>query len=320
MWDSLESAVSKLKDQPKSHWQNYLGFYSSWLGGYFKEPWAMSVPMDDHGFHRGDGVFEAARIHERAYFDLDSHLNRLQNSARLIGMELPWSIDQIRSICVELARRCNADSGILRLYVTRGPGGFSPDPRETLGPQLYAAITRMISPPAEKYTNGCRALLSTVRAKDPWYSRIKSLNYLQNVLMKKECRDQGYDIPLCANAEGVLAEGATENLMIITADFELVVPKFDYTLKGTTVSLVMRLAEENQKTLGLKAVRLGDVRIEDLKKAKEAAFVGTTLGVLPISSLNDEPVAGGRQGPICAFLNKELLARMAKDPKLRTSF
>jgi hypothetical protein len=85
-WDSATDALTKLKSSPQKHWDNYLGFYSSWLGGFFNEPWAMMLPLDDHGFHRGDGVFEAARVHKRAYIDLDAHLKRLETSAGKIGM------------------------------------------------------------------------------------------------------------------------------------------------------------------------------------------------------------------------------------------
>ena len=61
-WDSSEKAIEGLKASVRPHWNSYLGFYSSWLGGYFREPWAMLMPLDDHGFHRGDGVFEDYRV------------------------------------------------------------------------------------------------------------------------------------------------------------------------------------------------------------------------------------------------------------------
>lgn len=320
MWDSIDEAWSKLRQNSMPHWAGYAGFYSSWLGGYFKEPWAMTVPMDDHGFHRGDGVFEAVRIHERAYFDLDGHLDRIQNSSRMIGMKLPWSGAEIHKICLELARRCDLSTAILRLYITRGPGGFSPNPAESVGPQLYAAITRLAPPNPEQYKKGIRAMLSSVTAKDPWYAQIKSLNYLQNVLMKQECVAQGFDIAVCADKTGTICEGATENLIIVSQDGELIVPKFDYTLRGTTVRQVMKIAEEKAGELGLKSVGFGDLTVDDLKSAREAAFVGTTLGVLPIGALDDQAIGSGAGGPVALALNSELMARMAGDSKVRTPF
>ncbi|MBX3021199.1 MAG: aminotransferase class IV [Bdellovibrionales bacterium] len=316
-WNSLEEALGRLTRSGHPHWNNYLGFYSSWLGGYFKEPWAMNVPMDDHGFHRGDAVFEATRIHARAYIDLQAHLARLERSARAIEMQLPKPLKEIEAICVNLAKLCDSPTGILRLYVTRGPGGFSPSPAEVVGHQVYAAITTMKPPSAELYAQGVRAMFSSIPAKETPWSQIKSCNYLQNVLMKKETVDKGFDFAISVNAEGWVCEGATENLLIVTQDGEVLVPKFDYTLRGTTVSVVMKLAE----TLpGVKGVRLADLHKDDVRRAREAAFVGTTLGVLPVSTLDGDPIGVGRAGEITQALNRLLMQRMAEDAALRTPF
>lgn len=316
-WDSLESALSRLNASAKPHWSGYLGFYSSWLGGYFREPWAMTVPMDDHGFHRGDGVFEAARLHDRALIDLQAHLRRLENSARAIEMVLPKSLGEIEAICVKLAKLCDSPTGILRLYVTRGPGGFSPNPAEVVGHQIYAAITAMKPPSAELYEKGVRAMFSTVPAKDARWAQIKSCNYLQNVLMKKETVDKGFDFAISLDDQGRVCEGATENLLIVNQAGEVLVPHFDYTLRGTTVSVVMKLAADLPS---VKGVRLAHLTKDDVRSCREAAFVGTTLGVLPVSSLEGKPIGQGRAGEITQALNRRLMGRMAEDPALRTPF
>jgi branched-chain amino acid aminotransferase len=297
-----------------------LGFYSSWLGGYFREPWAMLLPIDDHGFHRGDAVFEAARIHEGAYIDLQAHLLRLERSAKAIGMTLPKSVAEIEAIVCELARRSGAANGILRLYVTRGPGSFSPSPAEVSGHQIYAAITKIKPPDPRRYEDGVSALFCETPAKEPFWARIKSCNYLQNVLMKMESNAKGFDFPISISSEGYLCEGATENLMILTKQKNLVVPNFDYTLRGTTVSVVMRLAEELKAGGEIRGVSLGDIRREDLLEAEEAAFVGTTLAVLPIASVDKKPIGTGRAGRVMPQLTRRLLEKMASDPALRTVF
>lgn len=319
-WDSAEQAFQKLKSSTPKAWDNYLGFYSSWLGGYFREPWAMMIPMDDHGFHRGDAVFEAARIFEGAYIDLQAHLARLERSAQAIGMKLPKTAGEIEDIVCELARRSGSSTGILRLYVTRGPGGFSPSPSEVAGHQIYAAITKIKPPEQKLYDEGVRALFCETPAKEPFFAQIKSCNYLQNVLMKMESNAKGFDFPISITPEGKLCEGATENLMILTKNKNLVVPRFDYTLRGTTVSVVMRLAEQLKARGEVSSVSLGDIRREDLENAEEAAFVGTTLAVLPIGSIDNKPVGHGRGGSVMLQLNKLLLTAMASDSALRTPF
>lgn len=319
-WDSIEKAFGELKTSKPKHWDNYLGFYSSWLNGYFKEPWAMVLPMDDHGFHRGDGVFEAARVHKRAYIDLDAHLKRLENSATAIGMKLPKPVSEIKAILIELAKRVDQDFAALRLYVTRGPGGFSPSPNEVTGHQIYAVLTKF-NPPGEKsYVNGVTAMFSTIKAKEAFWSQIKSCNYLQNVMMKRECLEKGFDFAICKDEAGRLTEGSTENLLLVTKAREIVVPKFDYTLRGTTVLEVMKIAEELVKKGELKGIKIGDVREEDLLDAQEAAFVGTTLGVLPVASVEKRPIGTGRGGPVAAFLHHRLMQKMDSDPTLRTTF
>ena len=307
-WDRVEDAFARLKVREQSA---YLGFYSSWLGGFFSESWAMTVPLDDHGFHRGDGVFEAVRIFRRGYIDLDAHVARLHRSAGLIGLTVPGDV---RAICLKLATLCNADEGVLRLYVTRGPGSFSPNPAESVGAQIYAAITTIKPPSARMYEEGCRAMISTVPAKEPAYARIKSLNYLQNVMMKKECVERGFDLSVCFDDEGRLCEGATENILIVSASGRVVVPPFDYTLPGTTVKGVMELAGGVD---GVTGVEQRDLTREDLAKAREVAFVGTTLGVLPVGVLDDRALGAG---PIARELHRRWSERMATDPRLRTAF
>ena len=319
-WDSVDSAWQRLRELTPPAWNSYLGFYSSWLDGYFREPWAMTLPLDDHGFHRGDGVFEAVRIHARAYIDLQAHLARLQRSANAIGMELPKTQSEIEAICVRLAHLCNTDTGILRLYVTRGPGGFSPSPAEVVGHQIYAAITTLKPPAPEAYERGVRAMVSSVAAKEPFWAQIKSCNYLQNVLMKRECLQRGYDFAVSVDAQGRVCEGSTENLLIVNAQGEVQVPRFDYTLRGTTVSLVMKLAESLGSEGLVKGVSFADLSMDDLRCAREAAFVGTTLGVLPVQSFDGKAVGNGVVGPVCRRLHADLMARMASDTALRTGF
>jgi 4-amino-4-deoxychorismate lyase len=319
-WDDCQDAWRKLSEARFPHWDNYLGCYSSWLGGYFREPWTMVVPLDDHGFHRGDGVFEAVRIHNRAYFDLRAHLLRLNNSAAAIGMSLPHSLDEIEKICVQLARLCDSATGILRLYVTRGPGGFSTSPREVVGHQMYAAITKLITPAAHLYEKGCRVMISSIAPKEPFWSQIKSCNYLQNVLMKQECLVRGYDFAVSVDAHGHMCEGSTENMMLITRDRRMIVPKFDNTLRGTTVQVVMKMAEQLVKEGALQSVVTGHVLKADLFSAVEAAMVGTTLGVLPISEIEGNPIGTGECGPICKYLHATLISAMSHSPELRTEF
>jgi 4-amino-4-deoxychorismate lyase len=316
-WDNLDQAQARLQKQSLGSWDNYLGFYSSWLGGYFREPWAMQLPLDDHGFHRGDAVFEAIRLTEGGYFDLPGHLQRLERSAQAIGMKLPKSLNEIETICLELARRAGSANALLRLFVSRGPGGFSPSPAEVVGHQVYAALTKFKPMAAELYSNGCTAILSRIPAKEPFWSQIKSCNYLQNVLMRQECLEKGSDFAICIDAQGRLCEGSTENMFVLR-EGRLQVPKFDYTLRGTTIRIMMKLAEQLVNKGELKAVEFADLQRDDLFAAQEAAFVGTTLAVLPLTKVDGLKIADGRPGPLSQKLNHLLMHAMTTGQEFRT--
>lgn len=317
-WSEVQSAIEKLKDKAPKHWVNYYGFYSSWLGGFYREPWAMMVPMDDHLVHRGDGVFEAVRLFENSYFDFEAHLARLQRSAGFLGLQLPKPIEEIKAIAINLAKLCEQPNAILRLYVSRGPGGFGTSPYESIGSQLYMALTKITPPSMEQYERGVRAFICETPAKEPPYSGVKSCNYLQNVLMKKESVDRGFDFALSVNATGVVCEGSTENFAVITAENELLAPKFDYTLRGTTLLCVLELAEQLVKSGELKAVRLQDILRQDLARAKEMAFIGTTLGVLPVCEVHPERTTVVQHFPLFDQLGKMLMNEIKTNARRRT--
>jgi branched-chain amino acid aminotransferase len=298
----------------------YLGYYSSVVDGFFKEPWGFWVPVDDHLVHRGDGVFEAMRIIDRAYFDLESHLTRLERSAAKIFLTLPFSVTQIRERCLQLAKLCDESEAVLRLYVGRGPGSFSPNPYEPKRSQLYMAMTPWKSSPGRWYEEGVRAGVSLVEGKRPFDATIKSCNYLQNVLQKKDAVDRGFDFTVCVNEDGCILEGATESFCIITADGHFLIPSTDMTLPGTTMGVTKQLAEELVKEGRLKSVKEARFRVEDVTKAREAAFVGTTIAVTPVTRWEKGEIGDGRVGPIASELGKRLDRAMRTDPKVRTPF
>lgn len=294
---------------------NYLGFYSSIVDGYVREPWAFWVPVDDHIVHRGDGVFEAVRVINNGIFDLDSHLKRLENSATQISLNLPMSLSEIKHRCVTLCRLGKESEGILRIYVSRGPGGFSPNPYESKKSILYIALTSFKALPGKNYEEGVRAGVSRVPGKRPFEAAIKSCNYLQNVLQKKDAVDRGLDFTVALNEHGEVLEGATESFFILTKMNELLIPSTSMTLAGTTMKVVAHLARQSNLI-----VREAKFKSRDVELAREVAFVGTTLGVLPVTTWDGEPVGDGRVGEIAANLGRSLHETMLSDSHYRTEF
>ncbi len=290
--------------------------YSSWLGGITKSPGLMQVPIDDHIVHRGDGVFEAMRFSHGAVYDFNAHMARLERSAVSIEMHLPFTRSEIGEIIRDLIKVAGVAQAMIRLYASRGPGGFTTNPYESVGSQLYVVLTELKLLPESQYQSGVTAQFSKVAIKPGPWSGIKSCNYLPNVMMKKEAVDAGVFMTIALTPEGYVAEGSTENVAFVISD-ELCVPKFDYTLKGTTLLRVIELAESYKSHLGVKSVRQINITKEKASLAQEAFFVGTTLEVLPIATLNAKPLVRSGVGPVAQKLRELLQVDMRENSACR---
>ena len=267
---------------------NYLAMYSSLYGGVVRDPALMMIPIDEHLVHRGDGVFEAMRCIEGGIYDMHSHLNRLENSAEGIGLRLPNTKEEIASIIADTIRISESKNGTVRLYVSRGPGDFSPNPYTTIGSQLYIVYTAPNPYPQELYEKGAKLGLSKLKAKDAPFCGIKSCNYLVNVLMKKEAIDKDLNFMIASTEEGFLTESATENVAIVSKNKTLYAPMFDRMLKGTTLCRVLELCRANPEAFGLKAVEQKNINVDDFLNANGALIIGTTMGVMPVASFENK--------------------------------
>lgn len=304
---SLDQVISRLRSQSQYAQGKYLAMYSTWLGGITTEPALMMVPIDDHLVHRGDGVFEAFRSRRGKILELEGHLLRLQNSAQAIGLKLPYQASEIQKICQDLLSFAKGQDALFRLYVSRGPGGFTTNPYECVASQLYIVLTQFVPPPKAKYQEGASAQVSEVLAKPPPYSQIKSCNYLPNVLMKKEAVDRGVDYTICMTEEGAVAEGSTENLLMVSREGDLLAPPFDYTLRGTTLLRVLEIGKTHVGgAAGIGKVELRPIRREDLSRAREIMMVGTTIGLLPVTTWEGCRVGSGLPGPVFQLLSNDL--------------
>jgi len=265
----------------------------------------MTVPIDDHMIHRGDGVFEAIKCVNGRIFALDRHLERLLLSAEKLALKLPLSIDEIREILFVTTRAAGGFSRdcLLRLYLSRGPGSFSANPYDTMGSQIYLVVTALPEPQRISYLRGVSCATTDISVKNGEFATIKSCNYLQNVLMKKEAVDRGFDFVVSCDEQGFIAEGSTENIAIVSADGELLVPEFSRTLRGVTAVRAMELAETKLlKTGHLKAVRLAKFTPADVMRAREVFLLGTTIDCLPVTVFNTQSIGGSMPGIVAQSL------------------
>jgi branched-chain amino acid aminotransferase len=309
-----KQVFENLNSQKNPFFAHYYAFYSSWFGGVIKNPRMMLLPIDDHMVHRGDGVFEALKAIDGKAYLLDEHLTRLMISAAKISLTPKFSVGEMKEIILQTLKIAGQKNALVRIYLSRGPGSFSPNPYDSVGSQFYVVITELKSTAAEKYQQGVKAARSHVPAKESWMATVKSCNYLPNVMMKKEAVDRKLEFVIGFDEYDFVAEGPTENIVIVDAEGVLTHPELEFILKGTTMTRACELARD----IGMKTAARA-ISNDDLKNAREVMMMGTTLDVLPVVEFDGKPIANGKVGAIAKKLHELILQDMKTGTKL-TSF
>ncbi len=307
---SSEEILKKIRLYSYQQKQTYLAMYSSWYGGIVKDPSLMLVPIDDHLVHRGDGVFEAMKYVRGNIYLMQEHLDRLESSALQLGMEWPFSRENLVAILKETIHASGANEALLRVFLSRGPGGFTTNPYDSVGTQLYVVVTELKPLSEEKYKLGASIGKSQVPPKDPWFATIKSCNYLQNVMMKKEAVDRNLDFTVGFDAQGVLTEGSTENIVLLDSSGVLLRPSLRQVLRGTTMMRAFHLAQSLVEQKVIRGLGEKDLSEKDILSAKEVMMMGTTLDVLPITKYEGKNIGDGKVGDVAPTLRRLLFDDM----------
>lgn len=267
-------------------------FYEHRVGAICKDPKLMLMPWDDHLVHRGDGVFETMKFVGRKLYQLQPHIERMKRSSSSIHLKPPCSWEELSEIIVDVARAGGKDNGLVRILLGRGPGGFGIAPEECPTSSLYVVSYNLHPRPESVYEKGATAFKTSIPAKQAYLATIKSIDYLPNVLMKREAQEQGYDYPFCFDRHGFLAEGATENVCIVAQDGKLVIPEFTNALAGTTLMRVIDLIKDE---IG---IVFRGIREEEILEAREVIIVGTTGDAIPVVRFKGKPIHNVKPGPI----------------------
>jgi len=265
-----------------------------WIDGRVVDGAEARVPVLDHGFLYGDGVFEGLRIYGRRVFRLDAHMKRFATATRAIGLELPGGIDAARDIVLETARAFDADEAYVRLIASRGEGPLGIDPTRCPKPRLVCIVDQLAVFSESDRSAGISLLTSSLRrpSADVLDPRVKSLNYLNNILARAEAVERGADEALLLNQAGAVAEAAVANIFAVR-DGELLTPlATDGVLEGITRATVLEIAAAlgipaHQRTLG----RM------DLLGADEVFLTGSGAGIVPVRSLDGRDIGTKCPGP-----------------------
>ena len=266
-----------------------------WISGAIVEPEEARISVLDHGLLYGDGLFEGIRIRAGRIFRLDDHLRRFAGGARALGLELPYGLEEIGKIVLETARAFGQSQAYVRLVCTRGQGPLGVDPTLCVQPQLFCIVSSLTLYPAEKQASGIDLITSSVRrpALDALDPQIKSLNYLNSVMAKREARLRGADEALILNAQGRVAEAAVANLFVVRGRRVLTPPTTEGALPGITRRSVLEIASELE--IATEEAALGR---SELFTADEVFMTGSGAGIVPVARLDGQPIGNGALRPI----------------------
>ena len=282
-----------------------------WIDGKMLPEEEAKIGVLDHGLLYGDGCFEGIRVYNSRIFKLQSHLERMWQSAERIRLDLPFTHEIIAAAVRETVEVNGIVDGYVRLVFTRGVGTLGLHPFLCPKPTVFVIADTIKLYPPELYTDGMKIIVADRpriprECLDP---QIKSLNYLNNILAKIEAIDAGVLEALMLNIDGWVSECTGDNIFVVK-DGHLATPPVDAgILDGITRRFVMN---ELCPALGL-PVEERMMRLEEVLEADEVFLTGTAAEVIGVSQVGEHVIGGGAVGDITTRLVQEFRARTSED-------
>lgn len=277
-----------------------------WIDGNLVPSAEATIGVFDHGLLYGDGVFEGIRIYNGRIFKEAEHLARLFDSAKAIRLAIPMTSDQIGAAMREAMQGngITAD-GYIRLVVTRGVGSLGISIAHTACPSVIIIADKIALYPPEAYERGLHCVVSSIARNHPntVSPRVKSLNYLNNIMAKADARDAGADEAIMLNTDGYVSECTGDNLFLVRHGELLTPPAGMGILEGITRGLVMELARKR----GIQVYERMLIR-HDLYVADECFATGTAAELVPITEIDGRVVGDGKPGTMTKQLAADFVA------------
>lgn len=266
-----------------------------YLNGEFVPQEEAKVSVFDHGFLYGDGIFEGIRAYNGRVFKLREHLVRLYESAKTLMLEIPMDIDRMAEVVAETCRRNDLQDAYIRLVVSRGRGDLGLDPFKCKTPTVVVIADKIQLYPEQFYEQGLSVVTVATRrnAAETLNPRIKSLNYLNNILAKIEAHFAGKPEVVMLNQEGFVVECTGDNIFILKNRRLITPPSHVGILEGITRNTVMELAERQ----GIPVEEKVFTR-HDLYNADECFLTGTAAEVVPVVDADGRRIGDGTPGQV----------------------
>jgi len=266
-----------------------------YINGKFHSKEDATISVYDHGFLYGDGVFEGIRAYGGRVFKLKEHIDRLFESAKTIMLKIPLSREKLMEDVVHTVKVNGLKDAYIRLVVTRGVGTLGLNPFNCNTPQVIIIADKIVLYPKTFYENGLIVITvptqrNLAEAVNP---RIKSMNYLNNILAKIEAINSGVHEAIMLNSQGYVAECTGDNIFIVKKGIIKTPPLYIGLLEGITRDEIIKLAR-----------RFGIVVIEDIFtrhdvfNADECFLTGTAAEVIPVVKVDGRPIGNGKPGKL----------------------
>ncbi len=297
--------VIKLGNAGVEHLQNSIGKSTDrkiYLNGKFVPKEQAVVSVFDHGFLYGDGIFEGIRIYDGVIFRLDEHLIRLYESAKSIMLSIPLTYEEMAEAIIATVSANQLQSGYIRVVISRGDGDLGLDPRSCPQANVIVIADTVRLFPEEFYEKGLRIVTVPTQRNSPsaLNPQIKSLNYLNSVLVKLEAAQAGVMEALTVNSQGYVCEGSGDNVFIVKRGKVYTPPIYLGALDGITRHAIMDLCETLNLSLSETPFTRHDVYVAD-----ECFLTGTAAEVISVIEVDGRLIGNGQPGPITQQLLTE---------------
>ena len=277
---------------------------------------AAVVPVYDHGFLFGEGVYETLRTYNRVPFLYQRHCRRLRASAKYLNLAVPFGDDELRGWIEDtIAAAGDLREAYIRVLLTRGVGELSYDLTATPTPTLVIIVKPFEEPPARVFDEGIRISLVSILRNHPGSVNpiIKSNNLLNNALAMQEAHARGAEEGLMCNHRGELSECAQSNFFMVRDGVALTPRSEAGLLEGITREFIFEVGQD----AGV-PVQHATLLPADLDTAQEAFITGSTRELSPVVRIDDRIIGNGRPGPVTHKL-LEAFRRRARELTGRTA-
>jgi len=280
-----------------------------YINGKFYNKDDAKISIFDHGLLYGDGVFEGIRSYDGLVFKLEKHIDRLYNSAKMIRLNIHMTRAQLIKEVIRTLKKNKLKNAYIRLAVTRGPGDLGLDPRKCKRGIIFIISDKIKLYPQKFYEKGLSIITAKTKRNLPQAlnPRIKSLNYLNNILAKIDAIDAGTEEAIMLTYDGYVAECTGDNIFMVKKNKLITPPTEIGALEGITRDTVIGIARKNKIKFCEKKIKL-----PELYRADECFLTGTAAEIIPVVMIDKKKIGTAKPGSVTKLLTEEFRKQTRK--------